>query len=276
MQPPRRLGHSFRGCTQDCDDWLAYWNDQADQAAVMAHSCRPDSFEQCWHHFQYEWQQLSRTLSDFQTFHLELAAAGAPTPLQLIEIESDEEQEQDLLRESLHDLAPISDSLPIQWKLAWTSSGFAEIFGTEFVFRWIDFLIAQADSAACAFSISFLELAALAFVQDFPHPLPGVSQRGHVWIDRSKVSYARDGVVSVAQRVRFMSQLMRCLNRVLQLQIEFSEPLNRVSLGVTYPLPGIQLHLTSASLVQIDGLLRDFTAGRPVRVSNDLSRPFHR
>ena len=269
-------GHSFLGYTQDCDDWAAYWNDQADKLALRAQSCRPDSFERCWQHFHFEWRNLTQLLSDFQGLHLELARAGASLVPQLIEVETDDEPEPDQLREPVHELIPISDSLPIQWRQLWSSEGLTEIFGQEFVFRWVDFLSEQAEEAVCAFSISFLELAALAYVQDFPHPLPGTSSRGHVWIDRSGVSFARDCSVSVAQRVRYMSRLMRCLDRVLGLQIEFCEPLNRVALGITFPLPGLCLHLSQASLVQIDSLLRTFTAGRPVRIANDLSRPFSR
>ena len=140
----------------------------------------------------------------------------------------------------------------------------------------IELLERDADQLGPAFQISWIELAALVFGRGLPHPQQCTALPGRSWRDRSQVSASCVSQVSVALRVRYISSLIRYLDRFFQLGLSYCDHLDRTASGIIFPVSGFLVHLSNDSLQCIDAVLTAFTSLRPVRTSNDLSRPFMR
>ena len=268
-------GHGGKQPPLDLEAWTAHWNEVADGAARTAHSMRPQDFQHLWHSYVSWSQQQGRQLQCFRDLHL----AMAQLPGANLSGDGDFDQEDEagpLNRHPILDVTSFVDNLPLDWLVRWTGSFGSQHYGVDLVRELVDLLVQDADTLGPAYEISWLELAALVFGQNLSHPLPCTEGSGKTWQDRSRVPVAGWISISVAHRVRYLMSLIRCLDRSFQLGVEFCSGLDRSAWRITFPLSGLVVHLSAASLACIDQVLACFTSQRFVRTSNDLSRPFVR
>ena len=283
MAPPGSVqirhvpGHAATGYIQDVDDWAGFWNQVADSAAAAAQAMRPQTFWTPWHQYSQEWQSLQHELGVFRALHLDMATV-LPEATVTHDIEDDIEPDRPppVLRIPMTEVDPIACCLPVQWKAMWQQSLHASFYGTNFVLQFVEFLAAQSEAAPAAAEFSWLELAAVLYDHLQDHPVPGTSTKGNIWVDRAQAAFAQDIVLSVASRIRFISGLVRVLDKLFSLDLIFVKRLDRSGLGAHCPLPGVVLHLSEATINGMEARIREFTMTRSIRRANDLSRPFQR
>ena len=268
-------GHACQGLPQDLPSWLGYWNQMADTAARDANQNRSADFWRLWGRYVAFAEDQAKILRQFEDFHLDLAQQEAQ---EIPELRAEEGEDEELQlsydRIALTDFMAWTDQLPLQWQLRWQMSPKATVFGCEFMYSLFEFLAAEEACGTSAFAISWLELAALAFSLDWPHPMPGQSALGPIWADRSMVPIGGVVPLSVAARVRYLVAAFRGFVLEFELPVVFLQKIDCSYLGIGMPLSGVGLILSLDSLQRIKDVLGRFTSGRPIRRSGDLSRPF--
>ena len=218
-----------------------------------------------------------RLLGVFEAFHLALATPPTDTDVPWVQDETDDEGLQLPSRREVLDVPALwYDALPEDWQTHWNLSSQAEVFGSQFVHRLFEFLGAEETIGTSAFAVSWLELSALVFSLNFPHPVAGQSSKGQIWVDESSVAIGMQAPLSVAFRIRYISTVCRSFARFFELPLEFVQGIDRSFLGISVPLSGVILILSDESLTRIDSVLGQFTSSRPIRRANDTCRPFSR
>ena len=265
-------GHAFIGRPLDFASWHGYWNERADIEANAAQAARPPSFVAIWQMFVSFQREHLADIELLQAFHLALAERYE-NHQQSENFEDHDYVDVPPVLNHIVDQDPVCDLLPVQWKATWKSSVHSQIFGVSFVLSFLDLVGSLEWAEGLAYEISWLEFVTVIYQAGLPHPRPGASNRGQIWVDHD------DGVavassLTVAQRLRFLTCLVRCLNKLFDLQLNFMSNLDRTALGVSHPLSGLVLTLPESSLLSAQAYLRDFTSGRKIRTANDLSRPF--
>ena len=267
-------GHSTRAETdQDVGDWAARWNDRVDreaQAAQQLHGPVRETFKKLWkHHDQTVCDQCA-----LQSLHLDVLERFSATD----EGGEDEQEEGyvDLIDWRVERGCPDSQNPLTDLTLA-CHEGRAQLtqkFGMDFtnwMMSWLGTLTEGNDVQMI--KLSFLELA--IYVLETGHDcLPRVDPlRPFHWCDKGTVGATEPTVAAVLRLVRaFIHSLEICFC----LAFEKMQGLNLVSLGVHTPQSGIAFPVNDIFGSRVRHALVTFTASRPTRLVNDLSRPLRR
>ena len=154
----------------------------------------------------------------------------------------------------------------------WRSIPDALSFPLDVVKPLVDFVFSLSDQAEGLVRISWLEFAALLFVEKFVHPQLCVVDGRTVW--SYTPSAAQTAQLTVASRVRYIKSVVLILERVFSCAFVIFRDIDCVGLGIHPPQSGILLGISSAHQAAINHLLTSWTSRRPVRTANDLCRPF--
>eukprot|EP00438_Fugacium_kawagutii_P029616 Skav202659 [mRNA] locus=scaffold1791:149925:153709:- [translate_table: standard] len=257
---------------QDPEEWIAYWNMRADLAANDAHCLHPAEEELLrqrallYHHGQ---AHLLRRLASFHVALAERYTATVQHSAHQDEIDTDEPSVPDrtflgpLTWQEL--LAPLPDLRAMI---------LATRFGSQFSEAMLTWLRGTATAQdVVPWQLSFVELALWILTGlDCPTPRPHPSQRLH-WVAPTVLPHCQVQRPTVASAVALAKAFVKEAVASFELDIPMVNGLNLCHLGVTTPLSGIALKLSRRELQHISAALTRFTATRPVKRVNDLTRP---
>ena len=267
-------GHSTRADNDlDVGDWAARWNDRADreaQAAQRLHGPTMKTFEELWKHHE----QVVRDLCALQSLHLDVLERFTVTDEG--EEEEHEEGYVDLVDWRVERGCPDSPNPFTDATLACPEARaqMTQTFGlhfTNWMMNWLGTLTEGNDVQMI--KLSFLELA--IYVLEMGHDdLPRVDPlRPLHWCDKGTVGATEPTVAAVLRLIRaFVHSLETCFC----LSFEKIQGLNLVSLGVHTPQAGLAFPVNDVFGSRVRHALVTFTASRPIRLVNDLSRPLRR
>eukprot|EP00438_Fugacium_kawagutii_P033744 Skav209660 [mRNA] locus=scaffold2126:122984:134587:- [translate_table: standard] len=260
---------------QDVDDWSARWNARADLEASCAQRLHPPEVrrlhrELCRHH-----REEVRDLQRVQALHLALYDARAAALPSVVRSDPAEDDPGQLL-EVDWECPPSRDPLE-QVTADWISGPALEEvrlrFGVDFTKNFLLLLLDWAHSPDSYMTrFSFLELAILVGTwrpewAPLPHPT-----RPNTWINSEMRAWAHHRELTVAQTVRLVKGFLHFLG-LRHFDFAWYTGLNLLALGVHTPLEGVALRAPSQIGLKAKTALADFTSRRPIRTSNDLSRP---
>ena len=252
-----------------CDEWIAYWNNQADFFAKRAHHGRSSSFWNLWSICKAALVDTTFAVDKFRDFHLELAAFRH-TALDNLEVSVSADAQ------PFQRLPAINgtwlDALPLDWPLQWRNSSHATKFGTIFVEQLVTWLFRHSTNRVNV-QISWLELAAIVYMQPFSHPMPAASE-GEIWSDLQFVPPAQVKQLTITARIRMLRGVFRAITALFSVDCPFVQGLNLSALRVHPPQAGLQMAIDPGVLLSGEHALRRLTERRAIRVSNDLCRPF--
>ena len=254
--------------------WTARWNGVADRAAGRAHGHRPECFNILWNRYVTELVQQRSDMDAFRHFHLDLAQTRDSLIRTTSTTEDDDPEEPDFPDRLCTDDVNWIDHFPFQWSVQWYRHARSSRFGKLFPVQFVDWLTQEASAAEGTFLVSWLELAAAVYSSSLRHPVPSGCREA--WVDAHEVGFSENVSLTVSARVVFVRSLVRELVGCFGLPVVYGSGINLSHLKVNYPLSGLVVGLAPTTFRQIDQCLKLFTGTRPVRVANDLARPFQR
>ena len=253
------------------DDWLAFWNDAADHNATLAHAQRSEECTSICHSFRQHHLASEQEVDKLRDLHLAIGHLRGTLVSRLSQMDDVEPDLPQVVR-PLHSGEDWLDGLPLGWMDKWRTVPESQSFPLDVVKPLVAFLFSLSDQAEGLVKLSWLEIAALLYVEKFVHPQLCVVDGSTVWSYTPPA--AQTAQLTVAARVRYIKSVILALERVYSCGVGVFRGINCVDLGIHSPQSGILLGITSAHQTAINCLLLHWTSRRPVRTANDLCRPF--
>eukprot|EP00438_Fugacium_kawagutii_P031197 Skav220792 [mRNA] locus=scaffold150:45636:49403:- [translate_table: standard] len=260
---------------QDVDDWTARWNARADLEAAIAQRLHSDEarrlHRELWRHHREELSDLQR----LQALHLALYDARAealPPAVRSDPAEDDPGLLVEVDWESPSQRDPL-EQISTEWIGSPDLDGARLRFGTDFTKHFLLLLLDCArspDSRIIRFT--FLELAVLVGTlrpdwAPLPHPV-----LANTWVNSEVRAWAHHRELTVAQTVRLVKSFLHFLGQH-HFNFEWCTGVSLLALRVHTPQAGVALQAPPQISLKAKTALADFTCRRPIRSSNDLSRP---
>ena len=255
------------------EDWIDFWNNVADRNARLAHFQRPTScVEVCQQYKQHHFKSETE-VDRLRDLHLSIGKYRQ-TLLQQDEVVDVEMTDEPRVARSWQQAEDWLDAIPLGWCSVWRNSDQCLTFPVEVVQSFLDTLMAERDRAEGYVHFSWLEISAMLFVLDFCHPILQVCEGRTAWCPPANLAPAHEGQLTVASRIRFLKSLFASMDRVFGCGFDTVSGIDCKHLGIYPPQNGICMSVSSNVQRLVDQCLIQWTMRRPVRTSNDLSRPF--
>ena len=257
---------------QDWSDWTAYWNDRADRAAGAAHALRQQTTRTLWQTLCCDFEQNEKDLFKLVDYHVALSTAAQMTTSSADA--DDEGPDSEILVRSQVQTDWAID-LPLNWRLLPACQDLGARFGVSATFRVLAALVDVSDSAtSVVLPVSWLEVTFwLHNVLSKNWPVSHSVLPGH-WIDRNMAPAAWVTPTSLAAAMRWVRAFFAAAESAFSLGLTRQSGIDLKHLGVFVPQHGMLLRINFCLLEEAQRLLKQFTAGRLIRVANDLSRAF--
>ena len=248
------------------EDWIATHNQHADTLAGLANQNRPWSLQQCRQQaldYHLHMLQVQRSL---RAVFFGIAAA------KLSEVCVPDSEAADQADAELEPSVPrtlfLEDVVPVNWK--------ERIEATEgriprdFLVFVCQFLLSQDDQSCEVHHISWLELVFMLHV-DGRVAYPVAHSQGK-WMSASTVAFL-PLPPTVAGRLYLVRRAVKEILAIFGASSLLVSNLNRVVLGVDFPLDGLTLGADVGILQAARSLLSQFCSGRRVNSLAALARP---
>ena len=261
----------------EVDNWVAYWNAQADAAAAIGRQRHTAGFWQLWASYKAHEEQ---TLQDVDVIRrLQLGIAEANQILRQVdwmEADNTEDEMPDVaLRISQQE--PWIGQLPDDWAVQLDTTLALKLWCTPFLCKFLAWQQRHLRDGVDCLEVSWLELVFLLHanqVAELPHPI--ADHNGTRWVLSSEAPQVSHVSSTVAGHISFLKgALQTCLAHFL-VPISVVKGISLGACGVSFPLTGTALLVTASELRNAHEALRHFTSRRLVKVVNDLSRPICR
>ncbi|CAK9009047.1 LINE-1 retrotransposable element ORF2 protein [Durusdinium trenchii] len=263
-------GHMSTQQDDEVTSWLAHWNAIADRQAATAQEQRPLHFRRLWRQYVEELELQRKDVVLLQSLHLDLARLryelrGSGASDVGPEYEPEEE-----VSASLEEQGPSNfDLLPLSWQNTWLRDN--SCLGAQLGVQILEWFQRHDSTATGSFELSWIEIAAVIFESPLIHPM--LSSEAGRWVPPCDGGVTRSSL-TIAVRVRFVRTLFRRFSSYFELELPWIDGLNRLGLGITYPVSGVRLRLPRSLVDAAAAVLKQLTARRQIRTCNDLSRPF--
>ena len=142
---------------------------------------------------------------------------------------------------------------------------------TSQVIQWLTHQHQHMDIVA---HLSWIELVAALRCEGIAFPVRVATNRGEAWKDVVTHSSYAIAQPTVSSDFALLRSFFRSLSGLLQLDIGEIRGLNLSKLKIGPPQAGLTLQASFHALKMAEGAICAFTASRPVRVTNDWTRPF--
>ena len=248
------------------EDWIAMHNQHADTLAGIANRNRPWSLQTCRQqaldHY-YSMLQIQRSLRAvfFGIATAKLSDVDSPEPC-------DNEQADVELESPLTRSLFLEELVPVNWKERIEAT--EGRIPREFLTHVCQFLLFQDDQSMDAHHVSWLELVFMLHVEGST-VYPVAHSQGK-WLPASQVAFL-PLPPTVAGRLHLVRKAVREVLAIFGADCLLVQALNRVGLGIDFPLDGIVLGVNAALLQAARNLLAQFCSGRRVASLAALARP---
>ena len=149
----------------------------------------------------------------------------------------------------------------------------AENFGRAFADAALAWIRTQQQHAEVCVCLSWLEVVAVLRTEGAPFPAQISSPGGNLWRDPTQFGAYSNVQPTVVLDLQLVRAFFRAVASEYQVDIGETRRLNLSPLKVGPPESGLSICLMRSALVSAERTLLQFTASRPVRSANDLSRP---
>ena len=266
---PSHLDSTLLSCP--FEDWVSARNNQVDQMILSLNHDRGPDFQalltKTMEHHNSTWMRMDQLCR----FHFGVAELTGTSSTELTEDHSTEglvsHFDFDIFDEHQPHLTSlyIPELLDLVTHLGWDSS-VAPFAFIESLLSWL-FALSVEDSPIR--SLSFIEVSvALSHVVGFEFPFR--TPEGQ-WEMCSLVQ--RFERPTLAHLVRVVKGTLTSLCRLIDGDSFLVSHLNKVSVGIHNPTPGLFIRITDDNFLKIRGETSDFTDRRPIKRACDLARP---
>ena len=248
------------------EDWVAIHNQHADTLAGFANRSRPWSLQTTRQLALEHHQHMLQVQRSLRAILFGIAAAkmsGAASP------EADDAEQ---LEVELESTVPrpfsLEEIVPVNWR--------ERIEATEgriprkFLVHVCQFLLFQDDQSTDAYHVSWLELVFMLHI-DGSVVYPVAHSQGR-WLPASTVTFL-PLPPTVAGRLYLVRKAVREFLAIFGAESLLVRSLNRVGLGVHFPLDDLALRVDAVLLQAARNLLAQFCSGRRVASLAALARP---
>ena len=261
----------------EADWWAAYWNSRADEAAANGRALRTSHFWEVWAQYAEVERQQIRDIGLFRALHLEVAEARC-VMLDIHWVEDDDDEiEVTEVFTAVSDSQILIANLPQNWGELLDTAPALDSWCKQFLRAFLQWQLGNFTQEATHCMVSWLEIVFLLHangIADFPHPIAGPS--GTRWVSNFEAPQVSHVSCTVAALIRCLRDALIALSLAYHMPLGEAQDISLGNWGVTFRLRGIPLLITGQELRAARASLRIFTARRPVRVINDLSRPLLR
>ena len=257
-------------CEDPAEAWLTRWNCIADDAAKHANTHRDPAFQRLWQHYEDAEQDQLHRLRQLQALHLDVAQANeAHTASEPPTTEDAEPLADDGFVPIEHSEAQVNwiTSLPPDWLTSLEDSSIEFRFGVRFPAQVLHWLSQEASEAPCALHVSWIECVVVLRTAGIVFPVPAPSPHSEAWRDPDTGTFAQN---TLAADIHLIRSLFRAFAGHFVLDIGEVCGLNLSTLGIGPPQAG----LPAGVLARANKELGAFCSCRPIKSSNDLTRPF--
>ena len=261
----------------EVDDWTALWNARADREAAIAQKKRSAEFFRIWNGLTLHHEAGERDLGELRELHWDVAEYYVTRNPGYQEPE-EEEDESEVSTASLalnvrHDAVMWLDGIPDDWILRVQGSALHEKFGERFTRKCLDILTSHAgcDSSVLR-RLSWIEVATWFHQEVDVMPIPHHRHKGN-WMEATAATTTSQTLSALLRLFRdFFKELAFCF----QLDIPIEKGISLLCLRIFTPLSGTLVRIREARYQEVVNTLLAFTARRPIRRANDLTRPLPR
>ena len=261
----------------EVDDWTALWNARADHEAAVAQKKRSPEFFRIWNGLTLHRETGERDLGELRELHWEVAEYYVTQNPGYQEPE-EEEEESEVSTASLavnvrHDAVMWLDGIPDDWILRVQGSALHEKFGERFTRQCVEIVTGHAgcDSSVLR-RLSWIEIATWFQQEVEVMPVPHHRHKGS-WMAATAATTTSQTLAAIVRLLRdFFKELAFCF----QLDIPAEMGISLVCLRIFTPLSGTLVRIREARYQEVVKTLLAFTARRPIRRANDLTRPLPR
>ena len=273
-------GHRDGGIgLQDLDDWTAFWNNRADLAARQAHSFREVRLNVVWENLtRHHTLQLHR-LRALRDLHWEVVEFYKQTNdfvdyQEDVDAEDEEGQEHWIAKQWLErrdEGQAIQEMIPEEWDQRTNHPMLTAKFGVEFPKKAIKLLMEESGEDCQTMKIGWLELAiALALRCGHDLPVPGTCPG--TWVDNQNL-FGNLQAPTLAAVLRLTTAFYAAWAKNEGIEMPKTQGINLAAIRVHFPLRGVLMRISRQLFWSVARATESFTAGRPIRTSNDLTRP---
>ena len=248
------------------EDWIAQHNQHADTLAGFANRNRPWLLQTCRQQALDHYHSMLQIQRSLRAVFFGIAAArlsdGATT-----EPEDDEPVDVEL-ESPVTRLFFLEEIMPVNWKERIEAT--EGRIPREFLVHVCQFLLNQDDQSVDAHHVSWLELVFMLHVEGstvFP-----VAHCQGTWVAASTLAFL-PLPPTVAGRLYLVRKAVREVLAIFGADCLLIRALNRITLGVGFPLDGLVLGVNTALLQSARNLLIQFCSGRQVTSLAALARP---
>ena len=253
-------------CANDLEEWLAIWNDVADQHAVMANSSRSRSFlllrEKASQHFKL-WRSRLHSLRDFYN-----GVANMPKSDDIMVDLTLEDETEELAAQFSN--TSLSDALPINWQHLLQMDDQVSRLHFPFLLNLFEAVFSLEGDTAHFTTVSFVEIT-LWLVQDVGCRFPFRHATTRVWEFKTiHELFLRPTLASLTHLVR---QAFTVCLKCLGLEFFLKQHFQKRDAGIRMPVDGLVLRCTHAQCSRFVDLVQQFTSHRSIRKAADIARP---
>ena len=260
---PSHLDEAF--CEDAFEDWIRENNDQADKMAGHMNHQRSSSLWHCREQLLQHHAQTLQTLGQLARFYFALADNSASTS-RTSSSEGQDSEPGPLVWDV--DRPLLSEHFPLDVRKAVDECCRLSL-PREFILLVLSWISSEEMHAEGVYDCTYLEFALLWHLLDQPFPQQ-IASTGEWQIDKFSLLPTRPTLASVVGVFRKLLRSVACLFDGYD--PTFSSKA-KGDLGITCPVAGIFLGLTSEHVLRTRACVRQFTRGWPVRRAADMARP---
>ena len=255
------------------EEWIRQHNAYADEAAEQAHALRPTTCAVACSQHRAAVLRTEAEIDMLRALHLDVAASWQEAQPLLDGGDEADEEAQPMDQRAWLPAEDWLDAIPLGWQKMWQTEPRCDTISLEIAQQVVQIFTVERSKAEGAIALSWLEIAFMLHLLDFDHPCLISSGGNTVWRQRREVAPAQDGQVTCAARIRFLKQFFKLLEVAFQVDVEAVSGLDVSRLCVHPPQQGLLVFASRSTQLKIDEAVKLWTMYRPVKTSNDLTRP---